>query len=145
MQSYLQGKSYLKGLTSRFSTPPPAPITPVVKEKTKFFRYGLTEEEINLIISKFKEFRKGNEVFVIPHLKKLVDVFLKDMDEMDDNMLGEYLETINPMLTQSKMDLQYLEQRGYEIEDLIKKGKQRMEQKRKNQAKSRKNRKTRRR
>jgi proteasome assembly chaperone (PAC2) family protein len=73
------------------------------------------------------------------------------MDEMDDNMLSQYLETINPMLTQSKMDLQYLEQRGREIEDLIKKGKERIEQKRRNQSKtpisrkSRKNRKTRRR
>ena len=165
-------QGYLQGLSSRFSppsisfpkspvysttpptTPPSSPVfstTPVVKEKKKFSGYGLTEQENNLIISKFKEFRKGNEVFVIPHLKKLVDVFLKDMDEMDDNMLSQFLETINPMLTQSKMDLQYLEQRGREIEDLIEKGKKRMEQKRRNQAKtpttrkSRKNRKTRRR
>ena len=128
MDTYLKGKSYLQGLTSRF-TAPPAPITPVVKEekeKKRFSGYGLNEQENILVASKLDEIRKGNSAFVLPHLNKLVDVFLKDIHTVDDNMLASYLEVLNPMFTQSKMDLQYLEERGREIEDLIIKGKERI-------------------
>ena len=154
MQTYLQGKSYLKGLTSRFSTPPPAPITPAppapitpaVKREEKFSGYGLTQEENNLIASKLKEIREGTKVFVVPHLKKLLDLYLEDFDNITDASLGSYVvEGLIPMLTQSRVDLQYLEERGYDIRSIVERGEKRSEQKRKNQAKTRKNRKTRRR
>ena len=106
--------------------------------------------ENDLIASELKEFRKANKVFVVPNLKELSYAFLDDLDNIDDSKLVTYMVGINSMLTRSKVNLEYLQEKAHGIERMIDKGEERLKQRRRNQAKthtnrkSRKNRKTRR-
>jgi len=167
-------QGYLQGLSSRFTpptisfpkspifsttptptpptTPPSSPVfptTPVLKKQEKYSGYGLTEEENNLVTSKLGEIREGNRLFVLPNLKELLDVFLEGIDTMPNFMLVASCELLPKLLAKSRIDLEYIEERAYEINEIIQKGKKNFNKKMKEQkmkeGNPRKNRKTRRR
>ena len=57
-------------------------------------------------------------------------MYLEDFDNITDASLGSYVvEGLIPMLTQSRVDLQYLEERGYDIRSIVERGEKRSEQK----------------